>query len=435
MASNTQQFRIRGASTNKPVNEVGVVDNLRMENQLIELTSLVRQLVVSQHQEIPQVKNSRVQQEAKTTPLPFPSQTISGKKIEIDEELLKMFRRVEINIPLLDAMKQIPRYAKFLKELCIHKRNKLKEGAEVGGVLSTFIQKEVTAGTKPALPRKCRDPRIFSVPCTIGCCTFADAMLDLGALIYVMPASMYKYFNFGDLELIEPIGILEDVLIQVNYLIFPTNFYVLEMEDETFGKGSTLILGWPFQMTARTKIDVHVGTFSMEFGANLVQFNIFDAIRHPTKDHSLYSMDLIDKLVNKYNQFDSDSSNMTILVEISNMLEGTGSVMGDAGATRMNGVLNRPNSGNHKQTQAKTDPVHLIPTRPTQPRSITDSFASQSPPNELRSLPRSVVPGHYSQQPQIGTRREIADSPSVTQEINRVETFRPSRNQSLYLHA
>ncbi|RDX63897.1 hypothetical protein CR513_57613, partial [Mucuna pruriens] len=32
------------------VNEIGVVDNLRLENQLTELTSLIRQLVVGQHQ-------------------------------------------------------------------------------------------------------------------------------------------------------------------------------------------------------------------------------------------------------------------------------------------------------------------------------------------------------------------------------------------------
>ncbi|RDX85347.1 hypothetical protein CR513_33492, partial [Mucuna pruriens] len=37
------------------------------------------------------------------------------------------------------------------------------------------------------------------------------------------------------------------------------------MEDETSGKGSTLILGRPFLMIARTKIDVHAGTLSMEF--------------------------------------------------------------------------------------------------------------------------------------------------------------------------
>ncbi|RDY13898.1 hypothetical protein CR513_01111, partial [Mucuna pruriens] len=79
-------------------------------------------------------------------------------------------------------------------------RNKLKGGAEVGGVLSTFIQNDNTARTQQALPQKCKDLEIFSVPCTIGGCTFADAMLDLGASINVMPASVYKSLNFGDLE-------------------------------------------------------------------------------------------------------------------------------------------------------------------------------------------------------------------------------------------
>ncbi|RDX95400.1 hypothetical protein CR513_22101, partial [Mucuna pruriens] len=32
------------------MNEIGAVDNLRLENQLTELTSLVRQLAVGQHQ-------------------------------------------------------------------------------------------------------------------------------------------------------------------------------------------------------------------------------------------------------------------------------------------------------------------------------------------------------------------------------------------------
>ncbi|RDX79542.1 hypothetical protein CR513_40028, partial [Mucuna pruriens] len=66
-------------------------------------------------------------------------------------------------------------------------------------------------------------------------------------------------------SIVQPLGVLEDVLVQVNELIFLADFYVLHMEDETFGKESTLILGRPFLMTARTKIDVHVGTLSMEF--------------------------------------------------------------------------------------------------------------------------------------------------------------------------
>ena len=38
------------------------------------------------------------------------------------QEILETFRKVEVNIPLLDYIKQIPRYAKFLKELCTHKK-------------------------------------------------------------------------------------------------------------------------------------------------------------------------------------------------------------------------------------------------------------------------------------------------------------------------
>ncbi|RDX84434.1 hypothetical protein CR513_34509, partial [Mucuna pruriens] len=179
--------------------------------------------------------DSQVQQQARPILLPFSSRTISAKKLETDEDLLKMFRRV-------------PKYAKVLKELCMHKRNKLKGGAEVGGVLSTFIQNNNTARTQQALPQKCKDPRIFLIPCTIGGCTFDDAMLDLGASINVMPALVYKSLNFGDLEptgvviqlanrsVVQPVGILEDVLVQLNDLIFPTDFYLLEMEDETSGK-------------------------------------------------------------------------------------------------------------------------------------------------------------------------------------------------------
>ena len=56
-------------------------------------------------------------------PLPFPPRAIPNKKMEeVDKEILETFRKVEVNIPLLDAIKQIPRYAKFLKERCTEPR-------------------------------------------------------------------------------------------------------------------------------------------------------------------------------------------------------------------------------------------------------------------------------------------------------------------------
>ncbi|RDY06225.1 hypothetical protein CR513_09829, partial [Mucuna pruriens] len=134
-----------------------------------------------------------------------------------------------------------------------------------------------------------------------------------------MLMSIYKSLNCGDLEptgmtiqlanrsIFQPLSVLEDVLVQVDEVIFPGDFYVLDMEDETPGKRSTLILGRLFLMTARTMIDVHAGTLSMKFGDTLVQFNIFESIKHLVEDTSLFGIELIDELVEEHMQADTGS--------------------------------------------------------------------------------------------------------------------------------
>ena len=52
---------------------------------------------------------------------PFPQALVESRKYEQNKDLYETFRRCKVNIPLLDAIKQVPRYAKFLKELCIIK--------------------------------------------------------------------------------------------------------------------------------------------------------------------------------------------------------------------------------------------------------------------------------------------------------------------------
>ncbi|RDY09845.1 hypothetical protein CR513_05736, partial [Mucuna pruriens] len=73
------------------------------------------------------------------------------------------------------------------------------------------------------------------------------------------------------------------------------------MEDETSRKGSTLILGQPFLTTARTKMMCMLGHSRWNL------FNIFEAMKHPTEDHSLFGIDLIDKLVEECLQLDNNS--------------------------------------------------------------------------------------------------------------------------------
>ena len=58
----------------------------------------------------------------KSTPPPFP-QALKNKKKAINQaEILEVLRQVKVNIPLLDMIKQVPTYAKFLKDLCTVKK-------------------------------------------------------------------------------------------------------------------------------------------------------------------------------------------------------------------------------------------------------------------------------------------------------------------------
>jgi hypothetical protein len=44
------------------------------------------------------------------------------RKVNHNSEIFETFNQVRINISLLDAIKQVPSYAKFFKDLCIVKR-------------------------------------------------------------------------------------------------------------------------------------------------------------------------------------------------------------------------------------------------------------------------------------------------------------------------
>ncbi|KAA0062393.1 Retrovirus-related Pol polyprotein from transposon opus [Cucumis melo var. makuwa] len=56
------------------------------------------------------------------------------KKVKIDKELLEAFKKVEVNLPLLTTIKSIPRYTKFLKELCTHKRRSSSQEKVMGSM-------------------------------------------------------------------------------------------------------------------------------------------------------------------------------------------------------------------------------------------------------------------------------------------------------------
>ncbi|XP_011075704.1 uncharacterized protein LOC105160135 [Sesamum indicum] len=188
-----------------------------------------------------------------------------AKKEEEEKEIFETFRKVEVNIPLLDAIKQIPRYAKFFKELCTSK-GKLKENEW-------------------------------------------SAMCDLGASINVISLTIFESLNVGPLKetgvviqlvdrsVVYPEGVLEDVLVQVNELVFPADFYVLDMREDNSPNSTSILLGRPFLKTARTKIDVHSGSLTMEFDGEIIRFNIYESMRYPTDLPTAFLVDIFDHLM------------------------------------------------------------------------------------------------------------------------------------------
>ncbi|KAL0320472.1 UNVERIFIED_CONTAM: hypothetical protein Sradi_5308700 [Sesamum radiatum] len=201
---------------------------------------------------------------------PFPERFAKSKKKEDEKDILETLRKVEVNIPLLNAIKQVPRYGKFLKEICTNKF-KLRGNEWVSMVenVSTIVQRK--------LPPKCKDLGTFSIPCKIGNIGIEKAMCDLGASINVMPLAMYESLNVGPLKetgvvlqladrsIVYPDRVLEDVFVQVNELVFPTDFYELNMRSDNAPNSRSILLGTPFLKISKIKIDVDAGILSMEF--------------------------------------------------------------------------------------------------------------------------------------------------------------------------
>ncbi|KAL2252049.1 UNVERIFIED_CONTAM: hypothetical protein Sindi_2327400 [Sesamum indicum] len=88
--------------------------------------------------------------------------------------------------------------------------------------------------------------------------------------------------QLADRSVVYPEGVLEDVLVQVNELVFPADFYVLDMREDNSPNSTSILLGRSFLKTARTKIDVHSGRLTMEFDGEIIRFNIYESMRYLT---------------------------------------------------------------------------------------------------------------------------------------------------------
>ena len=89
-------------------------------------------------------------------------------------------------------------------------------------------------------------------------------------------------------------GVIEDVLVKVDKFIFPTDFIVLDMEED---KEIPIISGRPFLTTGRAMIDMQRGELKLRVQDDEVKFNVFEAVRHPTKSDTCFIVETVEAIV------------------------------------------------------------------------------------------------------------------------------------------
>jgi hypothetical protein len=180
--------------------------------------------------------------------LPFSHAMTKQRKVNHNSEVFKIFKQVRINIPLLDAIKQVPSYAKILKDLCTVKRKlNVKKKAFLAEQVSVILQ------NNNAL--KYKDPGCPIISCFIGEHKIERALFDLGASVNLLPYSVFQSFNLGELKPTSvtllladksvkvPRGIVENVIVQVDKFIYPVDFIVLDTQPVEACNSFTVILG------------------------------------------------------------------------------------------------------------------------------------------------------------------------------------------------
>ncbi|GKC09937.1 reverse transcriptase domain-containing protein [Tanacetum coccineum] len=123
-------------------------------------------------------------------------------------------------------------------KLKIPNKYKLKQ------ISSAFLSDESSALIQNKVPPKLRDPKIFLIPCNFNKAFSCDALADLGASINLLPYYLYAKLSPETLKPTKisvrlanrsfqyPVGIVENMLVEVGKFTFPIDFVILEIEED-----------------------------------------------------------------------------------------------------------------------------------------------------------------------------------------------------------
>ncbi|XP_070005809.1 uncharacterized protein [Nicotiana sylvestris] len=158
-----------------------------------------------------------------------------------------MMKSLSINVPLVEPLKQMPSYAKFMKDLVTKKRSMDCETIKMTHQVSAIVH---------SMAPKLEDSGAFTIPCTIGSAEFAKALCDLG----------------------------------VDKFILPANFVILDCEVDY---EVPIILERPFFANEKALVDVEAGELTFWVGDKKVIFHVCKSMKQPNSSEVCSFADLV----------------------------------------------------------------------------------------------------------------------------------------------
>nr|XP_009775480.1 PREDICTED: uncharacterized protein LOC104225399 [Nicotiana sylvestris] len=183
-------------------------------------------------------------------PPPYPKRLAKQKKDDQYRKFMEMLGQIQLNVPLMDAWRERPSYTKMMKDMMSRK-------FDFQDMSTLTLTQTCSAVVTRPMAKILSYPGTFTIPRTIGSYSLAKALCDLGASINLIlgigrsrPTLML--LQLANCTVRMPIGILDDVHIQVGNFVFPADFVILDFQ---IYEEIPIILGRPFLSTRIELID------------------------------------------------------------------------------------------------------------------------------------------------------------------------------------
>nr|GEV86285.1 reverse transcriptase domain-containing protein [Tanacetum cinerariifolium] len=210
--------------------------------------------------------------------IPHPSrlndQKLREKATNQMEKFFQIFQDLHFNINFADALLLMPKFASTIKSFLTNK-DKLFELAKMP------LNENCSAMLLKKLDKKLGDPDIFLIPRDFS---GMDMTLEL-----------------ADRSITHPKGVTKDVFVKVGKFHFPTDFVVVDFEDDPW---VPLILGRSFLRTDRALIDVYGEEITLRVNDEAITFNLNQTTRYSSTydDLSVNRIDIIYVSIEEYAQ-------------------------------------------------------------------------------------------------------------------------------------